>query len=223
MKTRLLCTLLSLLAAWLPRAAADEWISEEYRCALTIPTHESWAAALKQQLPSGEMIFHAVSMTSSQGIAVTYAPDLPSSDIRNPVVLKRIRELLEAQGWAVETSSQLVWKGHPFVQFISQRRDVVAGKQVGVTRVTPRGPTTLYLITAYGKGEADRAADAEFMRVMETFRFIDQSAAIADHPDRPPAKFYRGAMIAASGAAVLLICAFAGVLFRVWRTAEDRA
>jgi hypothetical protein len=221
LKTHLL-TLLSLLAAWLPRAAADEWISEEYRCALTIPTKESWIAALKQPLPSGEMIFHAVSMTSSQGIVITYVPDLPSSDIRKPEVVKRITELLEAQGWTIEASSKLVWKSLPFIQFIGQRRDVVAGKLVGVTRVTPRG-RTLYFITAYGKGGADRADDPEFMRVMETFRFIEQVAPIVNRPVGPSAKLYRTAMLGAGGAAALLCGAFVVVVLLVWRGAQDRA
>ncbi len=210
------------LAAWLPRAAADEWISEEYRCALTIPTKESWIAALKQPLPIGEVILHATSMTSSQGIMITYVPDLPSSDIRKPEVIKRITDLLEAQGWAIESSSKLVWKGLPFVQFIGQRRDVVAGKLVGVTRVTPRGKS-LYVVTAYGKGEADRAEDPAFMRVMETFRFIEQTAAIVDKPEGPSAKLYRSAMFGAVTAAALLIGAFFLVAIFVGRVAQDRA
>ena len=41
LKTILLLTLLLIFTATLPRAVADEWISDEYRCALTIPTQES--------------------------------------------------------------------------------------------------------------------------------------------------------------------------------------
>lgn len=221
LKTRLLRTLVLVLAAGLHCANADEWISEEFRCAITIPTQESWTSALRQPVPGGEVIFHATSMVSSQGIMITYLPDLPSSDIRNPAVLKRIEELQAAQGWTIESSSQIVWKGRPFIQYITQRRDVVAGKLIGVTRVTPRG-RTLYLITAYGKGEADRAEDPGFMRVMDTFRFIEQSAIIVDRPTGPSATLYRAAMFGAGASAVLLLCAFAVMMFRT-QGAEDGA
>ncbi len=222
MKPRLLCTLLLSLAAGLPCATADEWISEQFRCALTIPTQESWTAALRQPLPSGEVIFHATSMVSSQGIMITHVPDLPSNDIRNPAVVKRIRELIEMQGWTIESSSQLIWKNLPFLQYITQRRDVVAGKLIGVTRVTPRA-RSLYLITAYGKGEADRAEDPDFMRVMETFRFIEQSAAIIDRPTGPSATSYRIAMFSAGSAAALLLCAFGVTMFRTRHGTEPPA
>ena len=210
------------LSAGLPWAMADEWISEEFRCALTIPTQESWTAALRQPLPVGEVIFHATSMVSSQGIMITHVSDLPSSDIRNPVVVKRIQELIESQGWTIENSSPIVWKGRPFLQYITQRRDVVAGRLVGVTRVAPR-ERSLFLITAYGKGEADRAEDPQFMRVMETFRFIEQPAAIVDHPTGPSAKYYRAAMFGTGSAAALLLCAFAVVVFRTRHGSEDGA
>ena len=226
MKNILLCTLLLIFTATLPRATADEWISEEYRCALTIPTKESWKAEPPQSLPSGEVIFHASFMNSSQGIMITYMADLPSNDIRKPAVVKRVTDLLETQGWAIEISSQIERNKQPFIQFITRRRDAVAVKLIGVSRVTPRVTPrgrSLYIITAYGKGEADRAEDADFMRVMETFRFIDQSAAITDHAERPSAIFYKTAMLGAGGAAALLFCAFGVVVFLTRQREEDRA
>ena len=208
--------------AWLPRAIADEWISEKYRCALTIPTQESWTPALIQQLPSGEMIFHAASMTSRQGISISYVPDISFRDINNPTLVKHIQKLLEAQGWAVGSATQLVWNGRPFVQFISRRRDLVEGKILGITRVTLR-QSSLYVITAYGKGEANRAEDPEFMRVMETFRLLEGSSAIVNHAEGPLLKQYQLAMLGTVGAAVLLIGAFFAVVIHVRRTAADRA
>jgi hypothetical protein len=201
---------------------ADEWISEEFRCALTIPTQESWTAALRQPLPSGEVIFHATSMVSSQGIMIAHVPDLPSTEIGNPVVVKRIQELLAGQGWAIQSASQFIWKNRPFVQLIAQRRDVVAGKLVGVSRATLQG-RSLYVITAYGRGEADRAQDPEFMRVMETFRFIELSAAIVDHPTGPSATLYRVAMFGTGTAAALLLCAFVITIRRTRDGTDDRA
>ena len=222
MKKILHCTLLIFFSAALPNATADEWISEEYRCALTIPTQESWTKAIRQALANGEVIFNAASMVSSQGIMITYVPDMPSSDIRNPAVVKRIKELLEAQGWGIELSSEIVWKKRPFLQFITQRRDVVSGKLLGISRVTMRG-RNMYVITAYGKGEADRAEDPEFMRVMETFRFIEQPTVIVDRPEGPSAKLYGIAMLGSGAAAAILLVAFAVTLFISRHGGEERA
>ena len=88
-------------------------------------------------------------------------------------------------------------------------------------RATMRGKS-LYVITAYGKGEADRADDASFMRVMETFRFVEQPSAIVDHPEGPPVKVYRLAMMGAAGAAGLLVIAF-GVLFLLSRVRDEES
>jgi hypothetical protein len=222
LKTRSLCTLFLLLAAALPRTLADEWISEEYRCAVTIPTQESWIAAMRQALPNGEVIFHTTSMVNNQGFMVTHLPDMPSSDIRNPAVVKRIIDLLQAQGWSIESSSQIVWKDRPYIQYITRRRDTVAGKLVGVARVTPRG-RSLFIITAYGRGEADRAEDPEFMRVMNSFRFFDQSMAIVDHPEGPSKKAYLSAMLGSSVAALGLLVAMGVMLFRTRHGTEERA
>jgi hypothetical protein len=213
---------LVVFAAWLPRAMADEWISEKYRCALTIPTQESWIPALIQQFTGGEMIFHAASMTSRQGIAISCVPGITSNDINNPKVLKRIEEVLEAEGWTVDSSTPLIWKGRRCVQFISRRQDVVGGKLLGVTRVMLR-QSGLYVITAYGKGEADRAEDPEFMRVMETFRLLEESSTVVSHAEGASKRHYRLAMLGTGSAALLLAGAFAAVVFRVRRTAADRA
>ncbi len=222
LKTWLRCTLLSLLALALPQLRADDWISEEYRCALTIPTQESWTAALRQPLPAGEVIFHAASMVSNSGMMITILPDMPSSDIRTPAVLKRIDDLLAAQGWTVGSSTPIVWKNRPYLQYVVQRRDVVAGKLTGIVRVTPRG-RSMYLITAYGRGEGDHSGDAEFMRVMETFRLTEQPMALVDHPEGPSAKTYRLAMIGTGSAAALLVLAFAAMLFSSRFGGEERA
>ncbi len=222
LKTRLACTLLLIFSAILPRAVAEEWISEQYRCALTLPTHESWVAATRQQLPVGEVVLNAASMTTSHGLMLTYVEEMPSSDLRNPSLVRRITELLESQGWSIESSAPLTWKDRPWLQFIAMRKDVVAGKQLGIVRATMRGKS-LYVLTAYGKGEANRADDPEFMRVMETFRFVDHPVASVDHPVGPSVRAYRLAMFGAIGGAAMLIVAFAIVLLLQWRGAEDRA
>lgn len=205
----------------LPSAIADEWISEEYHCALTIPTQESWIAGARQQLPVGEVIFTAASMTTNQGLMITYVPDLPSGDLNHPALIKRITEVLLSQGWSTDGSSRMEWKGKTFLQFIAQRRDIVAGKQIAIVRATMRDKS-LYMITAYGKGEADRANDSDFMRVMETFRFVDQPIIVADHPEGPSAKVYRFAMLGATAAAGLLLVGL-GVMWLLSRLSDEES
>ena len=79
------------------------------------------------------------------------------------------------------------------------------------------------MITAYGKGEADRASDPQFMRVMETFRFVEQPSVVIDHPVGPSAKTYRLALFAAVGAIALLLLALGAVLFRSRIRQQDSA
>jgi hypothetical protein len=219
LKPILLCTLLLIFAATLPRAAADEWISEQYHCALTIPTQESWTGAVRQTLPEGEVIFHAVSMVSSHGMMITHVPDMPVGDLGNSALVKRITELLELQGWSVEPPTPLVWKNRQFLQFVGQRRDVVSGKLIGIIRATVR-ERNLYVIAAYGKGEADRAVESDFMRVMETFRFNEKTAVIPDKAEVPPS-LYHAATIGVGVSVAVLIAAFAAVMFRSRHGTED--
>ena len=61
------------------------------------------------------------------------------------------------------------------------------------------------------------------MRVMETFRFIDPTMVIVEHPTGPSARDYRIAMRATIGAMSLLLAAFAVLLFRTHEGTEDRA
>ena len=222
LKTRLLLTLLLLIfPAVIPSAVADEWISDEYHCALTIPTQESWTASIRQPLPVGEIIFQAASMTTNHGLMVTYVPDMPSADLNHPALLKRIADVLASQGWSTDDSTRIEWKGKTFIQFIAHRRDVVSGKLIGISRATMRGKS-LYIITAYGKGEADRANDPDFMRVMETFRFLEQPTVVINTSAGPSQKVYRFAMIGAAGAAGLLIVAF-GVVFLLSRVGTEES
>jgi hypothetical protein len=222
LKTLLLCTLLLIFTTTLPRASADEWISELYHCALTIPTQESWTHGMRQQLPLGEVVLNAASMTTSRGILLTYVKEMPSGDLKNPVLVKRITEVLESQGWSTDSSSQLTWNDRPCIQFIAQRRDALAGKQLGVARAVMRG-RSLYLITAYGKGEANRSDDPEFMRVVETFRFVDQALPSPTDSAKPAAIFFKIAMFGTAGAAAMLIIAYVAMLNLSLRATKERS
>ena len=189
---------------------------------MTIPTQESWTAGMRQQLPVGEVILNAASMTTNQGVMLTYVEEMPSGDLKNPALLKRITELLESQGWSTESSSALSWKGRPCVQFITQRRDIVQGKQIGIARALMRGKS-LYVITAYGKGEASRADDPEFMRVVDTFRFVEQPVPSRTEPAKPSGTVFKIAMFGSGGAAAMLIVAYAVMILLGIRREKERA
>lgn len=217
--TRFLITFLILAAAVLPQASADEWISEQYRCALTIPTSESWTSGIRQSLPSGEVILHAVSMENNQGVMVTFVPEMQSTDLRDPRIERLIQELLILQGWNLESGIEVTWKGRPFLQFIARRKDAISGPMLGVARAAIRAGD-LYVVTAYGRGEANRAEDPTFMRVMNTFRFLDRRERNTEKSSGAPHQGYWIALFGSAGAAGLLIAAFAVMIFLTRRGTE---
>jgi hypothetical protein len=200
-------------AAALPRAVADEWISEEHLCALTIPTQESWTSGRRQALPTGEVIFHGISMHSDEGIMVTFAPDMPTTDLGDPGIQRRVQEFLLLEGWSIESGVQITWKARPFLQFITQRKDAASGVLLGVARATIRAGE-LFIVTAYGKGKADRVDDPNFMRVMNTFRFIERQAPVVDPATVARIRMYQFGLFGTATAAALLIVAFAVTMFR---------
>lgn len=213
LKTRLLITLLSFAAAVLPSALADEWTSEKYLCALTIPTQESWTAGIRQQLPVGEVVFHGVSMQNSEGIMVTCVPDMPNTNLRDPEIERRIQEVLMVQGWHLESGVEVTWKDRPFLQFVSRRKDAVTGSVVGVSRATIRAGD-MYIVTAYGRSQSNRAEDPRFLRIMNTFRFIERSQPVAEKTTGAQHRMHHIAVVGSAAAAGLLIVAFAVTMFR---------
>jgi len=213
LKTRLLITFLILSATTLHRAMADEWISEQHLCALTIPTHESWTSGMRQKLPAGEVLLHAVSMESSDGVIVTFVPEMPTTDLRDPAMEKQIQELLILQGWTLESGIEVTWQNRKFLQFIAGRKDALFGKQIGVARATIRAGD-LFIVTAYGKGDAERANDPRFMRVIDTFHFVERSAMKKDTTPAPSFMHYHIAIVGSAGAAALLIAAFFVTMYR---------
>jgi hypothetical protein len=213
LKTRLLFILLFAAASLPPSALADDWISEKYLCALTIPTHESWTSGMRQELPAGEVVFHGVSMQSNEGIVVTFVPDMPSTNLRDPEVEKRVQEILVLQGWNLESGMEVTWKERQFLQFISRRRDALTGPMLGVSRATIRAGD-LYILTAYGKGEANRAEDPKFMRIMNTFRFLDRPPRVIEQSTGAGHRLYKIGVVGSAAAAAFLIVAFAVTIFR---------
>ena len=203
-------------------AVAEEWNSERHHCALTFPETESWLPGARQGLPAGEIIFHSNFAQNSEGILVIVVPDQPTSDVGNPAFVKNIGEVLTSIGFAPETFAQLDWLERPSGQFIARRKDAVFGSSVGVARVTVR-ERTLYIVMAYGKGEANRADDKRFTRVLDTFRFIEKNPAQAIAQADLPASRYRLGAIACGTAAILLAALFCAVMFISARKMEQEA
>jgi hypothetical protein len=213
LKTRIFSTLLLIAVAAPPLATADEWTSDKFLCALTIPTQESWTKGPQQDLPTGEVVFHGVSMQRNEGIVVTFVPEMPSTNLRDPEIERRIQELLILQGWTLESGIEVTWQGRQFLQFISRRRDAISGPMVAVSRATIRAGD-LFVITAYGRGEPNRAEDPKFLRIMNTFRFLDRPQRVIEQSTGAELLKYKIALFGSASAAALLMAAFAVTIFR---------
>lgn len=203
-------------------AAADEWVSEQYQCALTIPVSESWVPGRQQQLPVGEIIYHSNFAQNNESIIVIVVPNVPTSDMSSQAFVKNMGEVLTSIGFAPEIYTTRVWLERPSGQFIAWRKDAVFGSSVGVARATVR-ERNLYIVMAYGKGESDRAEDKRFTRVMDTFHFIEKSPAQAAVQSELPAAHYRNGAIACAAAAVLLAALFCAVMFVSARRMQESA
>jgi len=213
LKTRLLITLLSFVAAWLPQAIADDWTSEKHLCALTIPTSESWTAGMKQQLPNGEMILHAVAMDTNEGIQVTFTPEMPTTELRDPEIEKKVQELLIVQGWTPVSGMEVKWQDRQFLQFVSRRKDAIHGPMIGLSRATIR-KGDLYVVTAYARGDTNRVEDPKFMRIMDTFHLLESRTPVVAKDDRSERRMQKFAVLGSLGSAGLLVAAFAVMMYR---------
>jgi hypothetical protein len=95
-----LATLLLILLLFAP-AHAEQWVSDQFRCSLSLPEGESWSRGAPTRVPSGEMIYISSHPESKQAISVIVIPRIPSNDLGNPAVISRIMENLVGLGFAV--------------------------------------------------------------------------------------------------------------------------
>jgi hypothetical protein len=200
---------------------AVDWVSARHRCGLKLPEGESWLAGLRQRIPVGEIIFHSNAMRSGEGILVTVVPDLPARELAGPALIKRITETLASEGFTPEEPRQITWMNLPSFEVIARRRDSVFGLVLGVARATLRG-TDLFIVMAYGKGEAERSADKYFTRVLDTFHFIDADRVLRNTQVGPSEGSYRAGSIICAVAAALLAALF-WVVMSVTREIPDGA
>lgn len=208
--SRLILLLLSFCAGTVVSA---EWISPQHRCALKIPETESWIAARRPPIPVGEILFHSTAMRSNDGILVTVIPDLPARELTGDGLLRRITATLESEGFTPETPAAATWMHLPAFEVIARRRDSVFGTVLGVARAVRRG-TDLFIVMAYGKGEADKSRDPYFTRILDTFRFVEPSALANTSRDGPSVGSYKVGAVACVSAALLLVTLFLLMVFK---------
>ncbi len=208
-----------LLLCLLLTARAEEWRSEQYGCALILPSNEPWQRGNSSPLPAGEVIYSASNMDTKQGLMVVHIPDLPTNDVQMPAMVERLKGTLASLGFATTTAVPLERDGLIYVQFIAQRMGEGQGKIVCVARATIR-QAQAYLILTFGRGDEDRVSDKDFMRVMDTFHFVDPTALSA--ADMPPAldplfNKNRIAYIICFGVAGMAVCGFGVMLLATRR------
>ena len=195
----------------LARAGAEAWHSDEYHCALLLPDTEAWQRGSATRLPAGEMIFSAANMETKQAISVIVIPDFPTSDINNPAVITRVMECIKAQGFSLMKQEPMEWLGRPFIQFTSQREDAASGQLTSVARAAMSG-NSVYLVNTYARGDENRAKDERFLRVLETFRFLEMQASVPPEAN-PLFRRYRLGYMTCAGVLVALVAVFATVMF----------
>lgn len=203
-------------------AIADDWSSDRYKCAMTFPQSESWLPGARQGIPNGEIVFHSNYAQNSEGIVVIVVPDPPTSDMGNEAFQRNIGEVLTSIGFAPESYNQFEWLGRPGGQFIARRKEAVFGSAVGIARATVF-ERNLYVVMAYGKGEADRADDKRFTRILDTFRFVEKGTLpTALGPDMT-IRHYKIGALACAVAAGLLAAMFCVVMFLTRPVSEEGA
>ena len=203
-------------------AIADEWISDRYKCAMTFPQTESWLPGSLQGIPNGEIVLHSNYAQNSGGILLIVVPEPPSSDMGNEAFTRNMGDVLMSIGFAPESYKQIQWTGRPGGQFIARRKEAVFGSAIGVARVAVF-ERNLYIVMAYGKGEADRAEDKRFTRVLDTFRFLDKAALPSTLGPDMTIRHYKIGAIATAGAAGLLATLFAIIMFLTRTVSEEEA
>jgi hypothetical protein len=178
---------LLLLLALLLHARAEEWRSEEYGCVLMLPSNEPWQRGNLTRIPGGEMIFSASNMDDKQSVAVLRISDQPTNDIEKPAMLQRLKEMLAGMGLTVANATPMPWNGAPSMQFIARRTNDEQSRIICVARALLYD-SQAYIVLVSGRGDENSATDKAFMRVLETFRFLDADELARIAGDAAPAQ-----------------------------------
>ena len=207
--------IVTLLLAFLltAHAHAEQWISDEFRCSLTLPEAESWTRGAPVRVPSGEMIYTSSHPESKQTVAVIVIPRIPSNVLNNPAVISRIMENLVGLGFAVTGHAPVKIGETEFLEFIATRKESATIDLICLARATMR-ENTIYLALTFAPGGDEKVADKHFLRVIDTFTLADTTAALRNPSINPLFSHYRFTYIAcAAGAAALLFASIFVIFF----------
>ena len=205
--TRLFAFLLLLFCA---TARAGELSFDTYFCALTIPEGEEWQRGIPQRIEGGDTIFQAAHGDGKEFFAVCVLPNVPALDLSNEGLPSYVLRTLGTFGFQSTPPKLITGKDISFLQFIAKRPE--SAEAVCVARAALRNKT-LYLLLMIGRGGPERAEDKHFMRIMDSFHFLDPDAAVAPLTANPLFNKYRLGAYACAGLVLLLALLFAGVMY----------
>jgi hypothetical protein len=202
----------SILAAILLSAftvRAEEWISDQFRCALNLPPDETWSRgnATPLRAVSGDLIFSAELPETKQRVAVTATTKVLSNNLQSPAIIARVMECMQKEfGLNIGNYAPVEINGQTFLQVAGRRNEGGGATSFALARAALR-ENTLYIALTIGIGEEDRSNDKQFTRVLDTFRFIEAPEA------RPPQanpyfRFYQLGLKACLSAAGAIAIAF---------------
>ncbi len=207
-----LLTFFLLLPVAMPAFAAEE-IFNEHRFTVVLPSSESWMPGKLQPLGrDAEMIFNSVNMETREGILVTIIPKIPTNNVMNENVITRVREVLAQQGLTVTSNAPRHVKGVEFLELVGHRTDETDANLVAVSRASIRR-NTVYIATFYGRGNDSLAGNAKFLRVLDTFRFMEDQKFSTSPLLDPMRDYYLVSYRACLGVAAMLALLFACTLF----------
>ena len=197
----------------LAQADAEQWVSDEFRCSLTLPEGEAWNRGAPVRVPSGEMIYSASHPETKQTVAVIVIPRIPSNVLNNPAVVSRIMEDLLGLGFAVTGHAPVKIGETEYLEFIATRRESAAVDLICVARATMR-ENTIYMALTFAPGGDEKVEDKNFLRVIDTFTLANTSAVLRNPTLDPLFPNYRFTYIAcAAGAAGLLFASIFVLIF----------
>jgi hypothetical protein len=197
-------TLLLVLLCLSTDSRADQWVSDQYRCVLTMPDGESWSRRSPQSLTTGEMLFSANYKPLEQNVGVIVVPNIPSGNLKNVGIISRIIDVVTSLGFAESSHTQITFNDEPYLEVIGRRDEGLGPRVVCVARATLRDDT-IYIVFTSGNGGEERAKDKHFLRVLNTFQIVESTVKKSDPAKHPLFNYYRLAYKASWAGAVGLI------------------
>lgn len=212
-RMRLLVLLLLTLTL---RLRADELAFETYSCAITMPAGETWQRGLPQPIKGGETIYFVTQSEQKELFAICILPNVPALELSTEVASIALRTLGDF-GLQSKPPKLVNGKDHSYLQFIAKKPEM--NDSVCVARAALHDKT-LYLLVMIGPGDAEKADDKHFTRIMDTFHFLNPDTAIPPLTADPLFGKYRlGAWVCVSIAGALALL-FVIVMFSTRRTSH---